>query len=123
MIEQKASRLNDYFDAQISLCEQRGKKLLADDRTDEANFEKVKANIYDIFRTIFSAGAKSCKDDSEAVKRFFMLKIQQIPTTWTEAYNKAKQHNDGVKMRIEQIKLDTAGEIRETFAEIWEEEE
>ena len=76
MIEQKASRLNDYFDAQISLCEQRGKKLLADDRTDEANFEKVKANIYDIFRTIFSAGAKSCKDDSEAVKRFFMLKIR-----------------------------------------------
>ena len=115
MIEQKASRLNDYFDAQISLCEQRGKKLLADDRTDEANFEKVKANIY--------AGIKSCKDDSEAVKRFFMLKIQQIPTSWTEAYNKAKQHNDGVKMRIEQIKLDTAGEIRETFAEIWEEEE
>lgn len=97
--------------------------MLADDRTDEANFEKVKANIYDIFRTIFSAGAKSCKDDSEAVKRFFMLKIQQIPTSWTEAYNKAKQHNDGVKMRIEQIKLDTAGEIRETFAEIWEEEE
>ena len=123
MIEQKITKLNSYFDKQISLCGQCNKKMLAEERGDEADFEKVKANIYDIFRTIFSAGIKSCKDDSEAVKRFFMLKIQQIPTSWTEAYNKAKQHNDGVKMRIEQIKLDTAGEIRETFAEIWEEEE
>ena len=69
MIEQKASRLNDYFDAQISLCEQRGKKLLADDRTDEANFEKVKANIYDIFRTIFSVAVKAGRGDAEAVDR------------------------------------------------------
>ena len=123
MIEQKASRLNDYFDAQISLCEQRGKKLLADDRTDEANFEKVKANIYDVFRTIFSVAVQNGKGDSEAVKSFFILKTEQIPSNWATAYNKAKQYDDAVKMQIEQIKLDTVGEIKKMFETVWEEEE
>lgn len=123
MIEQKVSKLNSYFDKQISLCKQCNKNLLADDCTDEAAFEKVKANVYDIFRTIFSVAVKTGKGDSEAVKRFFILKIEQIPSNWITAYNKAKQHSDTVKMQIEQIKLDTVGEIKEMFATIWEEKE
>ena len=51
MIEQKVSMLNSYFEGQIALCGQRNKELLADERMDEATFEKVKANVYDIFRT------------------------------------------------------------------------
>lgn len=123
MIGQKVSKLNSYFDKQISFCEECNKKMLAEDRTDEAAFEKVKSNVYDIFRTIFSVAVETGKGDSEAVKRFFILKSEQIPSNWTAAYNKAKQHNDTVKMRIEQIKLDTVGEIREMFATIWEGEE
>lgn len=121
MIEQKVSKINSYFDEKISLCEQCNKKLLADDRTDEAVFEKVKANIYDVFRTIFSVAVKSGKGDSEAVKRFFLLKTEQIPSNWAIAYNKAEQHGDGAKMQIEQTKLETAGEIKEIFEMIWEE--
>ena len=123
MIEQKISKLNSYFDKQISLCEQCSKKLLADDRKDEAVFEKVKANVYDIFRTIFSVAVKTDKGDSEAVRRFFILKIQQIPSNWATAYNQAKKHDDADKMQIEQIKLDTVSEIKEIFTAIWEEEE
>ena len=97
--------------------------MLAEERGDEADFEKVKANIYDIFRTIFSVAVKAGRGDAEAVKRFFILKIEQIPSNWVSAYNKARQHDDAVKMQIEQIKLDTAREIKETFEMIWEEEE
>ena len=120
MIEQKVSKLNSYFEEQIAMCDQRNKELLADDRTDEATFEKVKANVYDIFRTILSVAVKSSKGDPDAVRRFFVQKIQQIPSSWVTAYEKAKQHNDAVKMRLEQIKLDTIGEIKEYFAKIWE---
>lgn len=120
MIEWKVSTLNRYFEEQIAICGQRNKKLLADERTDEAAFEKVKANVYDIFRTILSVAVKTCKGDADAVQRFFVQKTDQIPSNWATAYDKAKQHHDTVKMQLEQIKLDTVGQIKETFAKIWE---
>lgn len=120
MIEQKVSKLNRYFEEQIAMCNRRNKKLLDDERTDEATFEKVKANVYDIFRTIFSVAVKTSKGEPDAVRRFFVQKIEQIPSSWVTAYDKAKQHNDTVKMRLEQIKLDTIGEIKENFAKTWE---
>lgn len=120
MIEQKVSKLNRYFEEQIAMCNQRNKKLLDDERTDEATFEKVKANVYDIFRTIFSVAVKTSKGEPDAVRRFFVQKIEQIPSSWVTAYDKAKQHNDTVKMCLEEIKLDTIGEIKENFAKTWE---
>ena len=120
MIEQKVSKLNRYFEEQIAMCNQRNKKLLDDERTDKATFEKVKANVYDIFRTIFSVAVKTSKGEPDAVRRFFVQKIEQIPSSWVTAYDKAKQHNDTVKMCLEEIKLDTIGEIKENFAKTWE---
>lgn len=122
MMEQKVSKLNSYFEEQIVLCGQRGKELLADDRRDEANFEKVRGNVYDIFRTILLVAVKTCKGDPEATRQFFVRKTEQIPSNWAAAYQQVKQHGDAVKMQIEQIKLDTIDEIKKTFAQIWEEE-
>ena len=121
-MEEKVSKLNSYFEKEISLCRQRSQKLLTDDRRDEAVFEKIKANVYDIFRTILSVAVKSGKGDPEAVRHFFTLKIRQIPSNWVTACNQARQHGDIVKMQTEQIKLDTAAEINEMFTAIWEEE-
>lgn len=123
MIEQKVSKLNGYFEKQIAMCGQSNKELLADERTDEAIFEKVRANVYDIFRTILSVAVKTSNGDPDAVRRFFVQKTEQIPSSWVSAYDKAKQHNDAVNMRIEQIKLYTVGEVKESFARIWEEAE
>lgn len=120
MIEQNVSKLNCYFEEQIAMCGQRTEELLADARTDEANFEKIKANVYDIFRTILSVAVKSSKGDPVTVRRFFLQKTEQIPSNWMAAFEAAKQHNDVIKMQIEQIKLDTIHEIEETFANIWE---
>ena len=120
MIEQKVSKLNRYFEEQIAMCNRRSKKLLDDERTDEAAFEKVKANVYDIFRTVLSVAVKTSNGDPDAVRRFFVQKTGQIPSGWVNAYDKAEQHNDTVRMCLEQIKLDTIGEIRENFAKTWE---
>lgn len=121
MIEMKVSQLNSYFDEQISSCLKSNESLLADERKDEANFAKVKANIYAIFRTILSVAVKNSKGDDDAVKLFFTTRIEQIPANWLTSYDEAKQHNDAVKMQIESIKLETAREIREMFEKIWEE--
>ena len=123
MNEQRVEKLNRYFDEQISLCGQRSKELSADDRMDEVAFEKIKGNVFEIFCTILSAAVKTSKGDNEATKDFFILKTEQIPSNWAAAYEKAKQHNDAVSMRIEQIKLETVDEIKKTFTKIWEEEE
>ena len=123
MIEQKISKLNGYFDKEISLCKHRSETMMADDLAHKAAHEKIKANVYDIFRTTLSVAVKTGKGDPEAVSRFFFLKIQQIPSNWTTAYDQARQHDDTVKIQVEQIKLDTAARITETFTNIWEEEE
>lgn len=120
MIRQKVQRLNGYFDDKIAMCVQRDRELSAEDRKDEANFEKVQANVYDIFRTVLAAAANTCAGDPEAMQRFFLQKAEKIPSNWAAAYHKAEQHHDTVRMRIEQIKLETAEEIRNAFAEIWE---
>ncbi len=119
MMEQRVSALNCWFEERIALCGQRGQALLADDRTDEAAFERIKANVYDIFRTILAVAVKNCAGE-EDVRRFFVQRLQVIPSGWAASYDKARQHNDAVRMQIEQIKLDTIGEIKARFAGVWE---
>ena len=118
----KLSALNGYFEEQIRRCAERREALLADERGDEANFEKVRSNVFDIFRTVLSAAERQGKGDPEAVRRFFWEKTEQIPSSWAAACEKAREHGDPVRLRIEQIKLDAIGEIRDCFARIWEEE-
>ena len=120
MMEQKIKKLNDWFAAQIELCEQRGQALRADDRADEASFEKVRANVYDIFRTVLSAAAKTCGNDEEAVQCFFLRRLAAIPSGWSDACEKARQHGDPVRVQIETIKLGAVGEIKNRFAAVWE---
>ena len=59
MIDQKISKLNSWFEEKIALCSKHNQELNMDGRTDEAIFEKVKANIYDIFRTVLSSTTRS----------------------------------------------------------------
>lgn len=113
-----------YFDRKIADCIQRETVLLNDERADEAVFEKIRANVYNIFKTIFTSAIKSSKvNDSDAVPRFFLAKMEQIPANWRESYCKAKQHEDAEKMQIELIKLETAEEIRSAFIHLWEEKQ
>jgi len=64
---------------------------------------------------------KTCQNDPDAMKMFFLKKTEQIPANWVVAHAKANDHGDEIKMQIEQIKLDTVAEIRQVFEQIWEE--
>ena len=120
MIDQKISKLNSWFEEKIALYGKRNQELNGDGRTDEAIFEKIKANIYDVFRTVLSVAVKTGKEDADAVKTFFVQRAEQIPAGWAVALEKAREHNDTVRMQTEQIKLDTVQEILEKFSKIWE---
>lgn len=119
-MEQNIARLERYFEEQIALHERLGKTLFADERKDEAAFERVKANVYDIFRTVLAVAVNTAHADPDAVRCFFLRKVDQIPASWQAACDRARQHQDTVKEHLEQLKLDTAAEIRESFIRLWE---
>ena len=120
-MNEQQQKFESYLDEQIAACKQRSKLLAEDDRMDEGNFEKVRANVYEIFKTILSVAEKVCGNDDIAKRHFFFTKAEQIPMSWTTSYEKAKQNRDVEKMRIESIKLDTIQEIKDMCMQIWEE--
>ena len=119
-MNKKKTKLTAYLEEQIAASEERRALLVADDRLDEGNFEKIRANIYDIFKTILAIADKTCGEDDAAMRRFFQQKLEEIPGNWNAAYERAKQHEDVEKMHIESIKLDVTREVKEMFAQIWE---
>ena len=120
-MNEQQQKLESYLDEQIAACKQRSKLLAEDDRMDEGNFEKIRANAYEIFKTILSVAERVCGKDDLAKRAFFLQKAEQILTSWTVSYEKAKQNGDARKMHIESIKLDTIREIKDMCMQIWEE--
>lgn len=118
-MNEKIEHMNAYFETQISCCAQREQALLAGGRADEASFEKVRANIYDVFRTVFAVAVKTGGEEEETVGQFFLAKMQTIPENWRTACAQAEQHGDTVRAQIEHIKLETLAEIQAHFAAVW----
>lgn len=87
-------------------------ELANDGRKDESNVLKAKANIYDIFRAIWSA-SKNTTSDKDEFKKVFEVKTDTITAPWKMSLDKAKEHNDSFKVMIEEAKLSAVSEIKE----------
>lgn len=114
-------KVNDFFEQRIAGCNEKQRELQKENCSDEANFEKIKANVYDIFKTILSVAMKQHGDDSSKVQEFFMKKLEQISSEWAVSYERAEQNDDTRKMCIEKIKMSTAEDVKENILQIWEE--
>lgn len=120
MNQEKRSASYAYFDTQIRTCSAEAAMLGADDRADEAVFVKIRLNVYDIFRTVFSVAARNAAEDDDKLTQFFFTKLQEIPRNWHVSHTSAEAHGNSEKAHIERIKLDTAEEIAENLRQIWE---
>ena len=116
MNETQINNMLSYFDGKIAACQAEAEALELDHRRDEAIFAKVRLNIYDVFRTVFKVAA-TMEDNAE---RFFLAKLEEIPRGWQTSLALAQQHGNTRKTVLEQIKLDTAAQIRSTFDSIRE---
>ena len=76
-------------------------------------------NVYDIFRTVLSAAGKASEGEEAAAGRFFLRRLESVPAGWKASYERARAHDDPVKLRIERIKLDAAREVKEQFLRVW----
>ena len=120
-MKQKIETFTAYLENSIADCVEQEKAMVADERKDEAVFEKIRANVYNIFRSIFGVAVNTRGEDADKVRDFFMKQIDHIPASWNASYDAAKQHNDTTKAQIEEIKLAVVQEIKTEFTKIWEE--
>ena len=100
--------LHEFLTEQAALCRERSASLTADDRRDEAVFEKIKGNVYDIFTAVLNS-AQNHPDPMA----FFRLQLNAIPANWETALEKARSHGDDAKAHTELLKLDAVRIIRE----------
>lgn len=118
-MEQQINRFQTYFEDMKKQCNEKITELREQERGDEANLEKVRLNIYDIFLTMFEVSLKS-SSDAKKVGEAFLQKLDIIPKNWRASYKKAEEFGDEEKSCIEEIKLNTVEEIRNSFHQIWE---
>ncbi len=104
--------LMQFLEARIQKCRERAAELEKDFRKDEAVFEKVRENVYDIFKTVLSVAQSQHGGDDAAMRLFFESRLNQIPAAWEASLEKAKLHGDDNKALIEEIKLAAISDIK-----------
>lgn len=107
------NQITTYFAENIAACQAAVAALNADHRADEAVFEKIRMNVYDIFRQVYQASAKVCGADEAKRREFLLRRLEDIPASWKAACDAAEQHGNTGRMHIERLKLDTVEEIRQ----------
>lgn len=93
-----------WCDERTAKCMNMQRELAADGRGDEACFMQIRANVYGIFRSVFTA----LKGDLPALQE----RLTSIPSAWVHSLEKAEEYGETEKAHIERIKLETANEIR-----------
>ena len=83
--------------------------LSKDERTDESNSLKAKANIYDICRAVCGAAVKQAQDAPTADA--LIAAFGRVTAPWKLSLEQAKAHDDSRKVMIEEAKLSAVDEI------------
>jgi len=87
--------------------------LLADGRRDDANFAKVRTNIYDVCKTVSQALMNRPGASITAVR----AQMERFRTEWGAALEKAKQHDNVSAIAVEETKLAALEDILAHFTE------
>ena len=88
--------------------------LIVQERKDEANFEKIRYNIYEVFVTMLNVTKKSAKDQDSFCESY-LKKFDTIPASWRERLELARKHQDVETVVIEETKLKAVAELRNLF--------
>lgn len=122
LIQQYTDLLNDKKEK----CKLKCNELTNDNRKDEADLEKIKLNIYDVFTTLIGATQKQIltkKDIEEALKydafcNTYLQTFDKIPQNWRDKLEIAKDNNAVIEIVIEETKLSVASELKSIFTNL-----
>lgn len=108
--------------ALIDDCKEESVRLVEDGSNDEAILETIRANIGDIFYKLFNVSYNKSYGNSEMenmklkkLAETYFDYFDKIPALWREKMIKDKEHNMMEEYYKEQIKLETADQIKNLF--------
>lgn len=104
-------------------CLMKMKELQKDDKTDEANFEKIKANIFDIFIILFQGEVKKFNTEAELKDQDkytlfcsnYLNRFDTVPKAWRMRLDYADKNGLITEKVVEELKLETADIIKDIF--------
>lgn len=115
-----------YIDDKISHCNRISEEYKADQRKDEADFERIKVNIYEVFRTLFLSDVKKLEGKNLEEDKYdntlynnYLNRFDTIPANWRASLSRAKEHGDATTQVIEETKLAAAEEIKNQFIKMF----
>ena len=103
-----------YLDSRIEEGRAEIAALTADGRTDDANFAKIRTNIYDVCRTV----SRTLADRPGAGIDAIAAQLERFRATWGAALEKAKQHDDISGIAVEETKLAALEDVIAHFREV-----
>ena len=101
----------DYLNNSIETAQKKERELIAMERKDEANLQKIRANIYGICLTVVQVVAK--EKCGEEFWLDYTERLDNISKNWVKSYEKAKVHNDVEKILVEETKFQVLNEVKE----------
>lgn len=107
-------------------CKQRCDILTKDNREDEADLEKIKLNIYDIFTTFIGVAQRQILkkehiDENSKYEAFcneYLQTFDKIPESWRVKLEKAKENDAVINIVIEETKLSVVSELKNIFSNL-----
>ena len=105
-----------YFNNSIETANKKEQELIATERKDEANLQKIRANIYGICLTVVRVAAK--ENSGEELWTDYINRLDNISKSWVESYEKAKAHHDVEKILIEETKFQVLNEVKEKIQKL-----
>lgn len=101
-----------YLEIERDSCLAQADTLASDDRRDEANMLKIRANIFDVFTVVSRTAEKHFPQNQID---FIKNRMETIPTAWKASLTVAEKENEYVKIATERIKLQAMNEISQKF--------
>ena len=111
-------KINDFFayiEEQVADCAKKERALIAENRKDEANMERIKSNVYGIAKSLCQMTEELAKKHGVDHATMFVDKLTAVMAPWKASLTAAKEHTDSEKECIELIKLETADKILEAW--------
>lgn len=108
--------IQEFLNGKELACQTKREQLLKEERKDEADFEKIKSNIYHIMKSLANNAEKQAQNcpQEEQEERFlktFLKKAEEVLKPWKSKYEIAQQQKDLEHSLIESLKLKAAAEV------------
>ena len=104
----------EYLTQRIEAGKEEIEALEAEGRRDDADFAKVKTNIYDVCRTVTNALRERPGAGAAAVK----AQLDRFSISWNAALEKAREHDDAKNIVVGETKMEALRDVIAHFPEV-----